>query len=278
MGQNETNGDAVYPSVDREAFRWAGKQPALAGTAVHVYGKYKAVCATDSRGHERPRGASKLDLLVDASEGFIPLWGRDVTLRWRFNQFSLEAFEQPDAAAAAVRLLLGKGVEQWGEGAPVKLSERDDAYDFEIAIREADRCSVSGCVLASAFFPDPGRHELKIYPKFFELDETEQVETMAHELGHVFGLRHFFALISETRWPSEVFGEHDASKPFSIMNYGAASTMTDADRRDLKLLYEGAWSGQLREINGTPVRLMRPYHEAQEADRLVALTALLRTS
>lgn len=277
MGQNDANGEAVYPSVDRDAFRWAEKKAALAETAVHVYGKYKAVCATDTRGHERPRGASKLDLLVDASEGFIPLWGKGVTLRWRFNQFSLEAFEQPDAAAAAVRLLLGKGVDQWGEGAPIKLAERDDAYDFEIAIREADRCSVNGCVLASAFFPDAGRHELKIYPKFFELDEKEQVETMAHELGHVFGLRHFFALVSETQWPSQIFGEHDAGKPFSIMNYGAASTMTDADRRDLKLLYEGVWRGDLKEINGTPVRQVRPYHETQEADRLVALAALLRT-
>lgn len=91
----------------------------------------------------------------------------------------------------------------------------------------------------------------------FEQTEQEQVETLAHEIGHIFGLRHFFAPESETAWPSEIFGEHTR---FSIMNYGRDSYMTDADRRDLKLLYQSAWSGALTNINGTPIKLVRPYH------------------
>ena len=50
-----------------------------------------------------------------------------------------------------------------------------------------ERCSTSGCTLASAFFPDSGQHELKIYPTMFEQSLQEQIETLAHELGHVFG-------------------------------------------------------------------------------------------
>ena len=46
---------------------------------------------------------------------------------------------------------------------------------------------------------------------------NEQVETLVHEIGHVFGLRHIFALISETEWPAEIFGKQ---VKFSIMNYG----------------------------------------------------------
>jgi hypothetical protein len=91
----------------------------------------------------------------------------------------------------------------------------------------------------------------------FQQIKKEQVDTLAHEIGHVFGLRHFFAPETETRWPSVIFGAHN---PFSIMNYGNNSELTEADRSDLKLLYEGAWSGQLKEINGTPVKLVRPYH------------------
>jgi hypothetical protein len=90
----------------------------------------------------------------------------------------------------------------------------------------------------------------------FQQSREEQVETMIHEFGHVFGLRHFFANIRETAWPSEVFGTHE---PFTIMNYGANSKLTDADLGDLKELYRLAWSGHLASINGTPIRLVHPY-------------------
>lgn len=64
-------------------------------------------------------------------------------------------------------------------------------------IRGADQCNAFGCILASAFFPDAGRHDLNLYPKLFTLGREEQVETFIHEIGHVFGLRHFFANVSE---------------------------------------------------------------------------------
>ena len=40
--------------------------------------------------------------------------------------------------------------------------------------------------------------------------------------------------------------------------HGAASKAND--RRDLKRLYQMAWSGQLTQINGTPITFVRPYH------------------
>ena len=54
-----------------------------------------------------------------------------------------------------------------------------------------------------------------------------------------------------------IFGEH---KPFSIMNYGGLSELTDTDRSDLKKLYRSAWDGDLTNINGTPIKLVRPFH------------------
>jgi hypothetical protein len=38
--------------------------------------------------------------------------------------------------------------------------------------------------------------------------------------------------------------------------------LTDDDRDDLSRLYEAAWSGQLTNINGTPIRLMQPFNSA----------------
>jgi Metallo-peptidase family M12B Reprolysin-like len=236
---------------------------------IHVYGP-GAICDTEKRGYATPENRTPAEIVVDASEGFIPLWAKDVTLRWRFQERSMTFFEDPEAAKPAITELLGEALLAWGEDvAPVKFAQRDDAWDFEIVVREADRCNINGCVLASAFFPDPGQHELVIYPRLFTQSREEQVETLIHEIGHIFGLRHFFANISETRWPSEVFGTH---RPFSIMNYGSQSELTDDDKADLKRLYQSAWSGELTEINGTQIRHVKPFNTIRVSpENLVAV-------
>ncbi len=238
-------------------FRRQNKDAAAKSSApqLHVYRK-KIVCDTDSRGHSTPGDRSPAEIVVDASEGFIPLWSKGTTLRWRFHENSLNIFLDPDAAKAAIRELFGTALLEWAPASPIKFAERNDAWDFEIIVREDDNCSINGCVLASAFFPDPGRHKLVIYPKMFEQDRDEQIETLIHEIGHIFGLRHFFADVSEDAWPSEIFGEH---KRFSIMNYGHYSELTDEDKNDLIKLYQMVWNGELTEINGTSIRLMKPF-------------------
>lgn len=193
---------------------------------------------------------------MDASEGFIPLWAPNTTLRWRFQRRSMALLAAPAAAEEAIKALIGKAMLAWGDAAPIKLSEDDDLWDFEVVIRQDDRCSVNGCVLASAFFPDAGRHQLVIYPKLFTQSPKEQLDTLAHEIGHIFGLRHFFAQISETFAASEIFGTH---RPLSIMNYGNQSELTEDDRSDLRRLYRAVWDRELTDINGTPIRLVRPF-------------------
>ncbi len=221
------------------------------------------VCKTDSRGRAEPMAGSPVDLVLDASDGFIPLWDRNVTLRWRFQEQSMAVFVDPEAAKRYLRDLIGQALLLWTEPAmPVRFKEAQDAWDFEVAVNATTDCDFRGCTLASAFFPDGGRHELRIFPTMFEQSPTEQLETMAHEIGHIFGLRHFFAQISETQWPSEVFGSH---RKFSIMNYGVDSMMTAEDRTDLANLYQLAWRGSLRSINGTPIKLVRPFSDGRVA-------------
>jgi hypothetical protein len=222
---------------------------------VHVFGK-GVICDTDSRGYPTVQNLDPVAIVVDASEGFIPLWAPDQILRWRFQERSLQAFQDPTGLASETKRLLGEALLAWGDAAPVKFAQRKDAWDFEIVMSAVDRCSPNGCVLASAFFPDAGRHELVIYPKMFTQSPQEQVETLIHEIGHTFGLRHFFANVSEQAWPSEIFGKH---KAFSIMNYGNKSVLTSDDKADLKSLYTLAWSGQLTHINGTPIQFVRPF-------------------
>lgn len=215
------------------------------------------VCDTERRGHPTPQGRSPHEIVVDASEGFIPLWEKNVTLHWRFSERSFALL--PDAAAKKleIRTLLAAALVEWGTAAPVRFKEDRDLWDFEIVMRTGDQCSPFGCVLASAFFPDPGRHELVIYPKMFTQPWKEQVDTFIHEIGHVFGLRHFFALVKEKAWPAEIFGTH---AEFSIMNYGHLSELTKQDKEDLTKLYKSAWNGTLKHINGTPIKLVKPFN------------------
>jgi hypothetical protein len=233
------------------------------------YGKHKnIVCVTDKRGSPREDQSElieavrrvapdpRVEIVVDATKGYIPLWDQSVTLRWTFNEVSMKAFSNPAGAKTAIEALLDEALSRWGDACPVKFVRDDQRYDFEFAMRSRKRCSAVGCVLASTFFPDGGQHEFVMYPTLFdEQTYVEQVETFIHELGHVFGLRHFFALIRETAMPAIIFGKH---KKFSIMNYGKESRLTEDDKADLKRLYDGVWSRKITALNGTRFKLMQP--------------------
>jgi hypothetical protein len=133
-----------------------------AGREIHVIRK-GIICDTDTRGYATPRGRSLAEIVLDASEGFIPLWARNVTLRWRFQERSLTGFADPAAAKSAIESLFGEALLAWGSASPVRFSHRTDGWEFEIVTREGDRCNAHGCVVASAFFPHAGRHELVLY-------------------------------------------------------------------------------------------------------------------
>jgi Matrixin len=234
----------------------------------HVYGD-GVICETDTRGYATPDNKSPTEIVLDASSGFIPLWAKGTTLRWRFQEQSMTFFEDSGAAKRAISNILGEAILAWGDAAPIKFDQTDSNWDFEIKMRAQEACDARGCVLASAFFPDAGRHELEIYPTMLDRDSSKQINTLIHEIGHVFGLRHFFAQISETGIPSEVFGIH---RPISIMNYGPQSQLTADDKSDLKRLYQLAWSGQLTEINGTPIKLVKPF-SVETGERVEVETA-----
>jgi len=246
---------------------------AAVDSEIHVFGN-GVICDTEKRGQATPKGRSVLEIVVNSTGGFIPLWAKDVTLRWRFQQRAFDSFADPEAAEAAIEQLFAEALLAWGAALPVTFAKRDSAWDFEIVMRESDRCSINGCVLASAFFPDAGQHELKLYPKMFQQSHQEQLETLVHELGHAFGLRHFFANVSETGFPSEIFGTHDK---FSIMNYGTESRLTDADKKDLERLYRLAWAGELTKINGTPIRLVTPFHTTGSAPESMVAVGKIET-
>jgi Matrixin len=221
----------------KDPFSLLDAEKAAKAKAVYTHryasGKDKTlhVCRTDDFGHTTPHGQSDVELRVDTHMGFIPLWAKNSILRWRFNETAFSAFRSPEVAKQAVRQLMGLALKGWGDAVPVTFSEQRDLYDFEIVVLSQPDCDANGCVLASSFFPDGGRHQLNIYPTMFQQTQQEQVGTLEHEFGHVFGLRHWFANVAEAGMASTVFGK---DSKISIMNYGEDSQLTTADKRDLK--------------------------------------------
>lgn len=259
---------AKKKSSKADPFKLRAANSAKAESLVHIIRK-GVRCDTESRGHATPEGQSLLELVVNETEGVIPLWAQGSTLRWRFRESSLQAFENPSAVRKAIEDLLAEAIVAWGDSAPIKFTKNSDTWDFEIVVRDQENCNINGCVLASAFFPDAGRHALTVYPTMFDQTREEQIETLCHEIGHIFGLRHFFAQVSESAFPSQIFGKHDK---FTIMNYGADSKLTPDDRADLRRLYQRAWTGELTAINGTPIKFVKPFHNATDpTDSVVAV-------
>ncbi|KAG0015574.1 hypothetical protein BGZ81_011602 [Podila clonocystis] len=220
---------------------------------IHYFGGHgnRCACVTEERAHKR----SPLEIVVGGTHGFIPLWAKDVVLRYRFDERTLQ---QSGRTKEEILELFNKAISQWGDAVPVAFIESSTAWDFEFVVSNNNDYYEKGCVLASAFFPGGGQQKLVIYPMIFNQHETGQVETLVHELGHVFGLHHWIAKDEdeESDWKLELFGTQD---PFTIMNYGEESTLTDTDKMDLKLLYKLAWSGELKNINNTPIVLFKPF-------------------
>ena len=217
-------------------------------------------CITESRFPDVQlvtAGSYQPEVVVDVVRGKIPLWARGTTLNWRFEAEALRRHDDPGALKRRVRRLLRAAISAWGSAAPVRFVESDAEWDFEVAVLKRADCDEDGCTLASAFFPDRGRQRMLILPTMFEYSHVEQVATMVHELGHVFGLRHYFADTDEAKFPSKIFGKHSA---FTVMNYGAKSKLTIADREDLARLYEAAWSADPEAALGLPVRLFDAPH------------------
>lgn len=249
---------AAKKATSKNPFAPAQRRKPLHGTDDHVHLLKKGfICDTEQKGFTRPKGKGTIKIVVDAEGGFVRLWAKSVTLNWRFRETSMDYFDDPTAAKKEIRNLIKEMLAQWGTASPVKFKEDNTNWDFEIVMRQNDSCMDGGCVLASAFFPDPGQHRLYLYPFLFEQTRHDQIETLAHEFGHIFGLRHYFALLEETDSPAEIFGRHNK---FTIMNYNELSKLTKRDRSDLSKLYQLTWSGKLTTINGKPIKLVKPFH------------------
>lgn len=213
--------------------------------------KKRVCCITQSDIVQDDKKTSKTSpsghymLVVDTGNNKIPLWAPNQTLTWKYSYDSSDDKSRIEEFEAALK----RAIAGWGSSAPVKLEgpkSVNDHTDFVVILYdEVNEIENGRFVLGQAFFPNTKTKRFHIWATPEELKD-ELVVTIEHELGHVFGLRHYFG-ISEEVAPGVVgevaYYKHDPNDERSIMNYGeAGSSITSKDKSDLKSLYNLVWT------------------------------------
>jgi len=205
--------------------------------------KGKVLCVTESRYNRSPKLV--LNTVNDFNVRQIALWAKGQTITWKyssdsnFSKISAEHFED----------ILNKAISAWVFVPFTLVGPKDfrDDVDFIVTIhgmenRQVDEFGNVGYVLGQAFFPDSVDKSFHIWPSPF--DDSELLNTVEHELGHTFGLRHYFGLEEG----NIAFFRHDPNDPKSIMNYNENGVLTCKDKIDLKDLYNGVWAKTLTRL------------------------------
>merc|ERR1712232_134059 len=214
--------------------------------------KVRRKCVTDQRKH-----ANREELAVDFSNGFVPLWQKGTNLTYAFDLASFRGIfgSQTWKTIAAVQELFEQAQQKWEFTDYVTIEQVDSIFkaDFIVHAAPTNGNMSSGFVLASAFFPNADQNDFYVYPEMFTLGDP--LNTMLHEIGHIYGLRHYF-FREEEGFPGLTFGTENEK---TIMNYGKNSIFTDTDKKDLKALYE--FVGDSSREKGVPIVLFKSRHE-----------------
>ncbi|KAL6801082.1 hypothetical protein GGI42DRAFT_343179 [Trichoderma sp. SZMC 28013] len=190
--------------------------------------KYR--CATETYGCTEVRVGKG-----DFKEDYIPRWRRGSELTYTVNVKSFPT----SAEAAQVKAAMQTAVSMWkGIGASFKYLEVDlnDSATFVVTYH----CHGPRNIYASSFFPDESPADLLVY-KLGLSNAAYLANILAHEIGHILGLRHEFADKNHKEGKilrCVLFGKKN---PRSIMNYHedpGQLQVSEQDLRELKEFYE----------------------------------------
>lgn len=175
--------------------------------------------------------------LVVGEANLVTLWNDGSTINYTIlaNTFPNETMRQTALTA------FSEAAYNWTNAGftKIKLVYTDRLEDSKYTIRF--QSTPSGNTVASTFKPNlDDVTDVNVYPLFYQLGGStqelfnRQVNTMQHEIGHIFGLRHEFALTGETNRPAIQIGDPN---PLSIMSYNADRTIQPSDVATINVLY-----------------------------------------
>ncbi|KID74806.1 uncharacterized protein G6M90_00g108510 [Metarhizium brunneum] len=178
----------------------------------------------------------------------VPRWAPGSVLTY---VICTETFPSPDDASYATNQLT-EAIHMWmGVGATFKQVRRDRKATFRVVYRPKHRPDTED-VLANAFLPNGGRRNqrtLHIYALAFSDTHVDyQANILAHEIGHILGLRHVFAKEKEYKWSAK-WGNGCQN---SVMDYYTHSSLLRVQQQDLEEL-KAFYDSPMTEYEGKPV-------------------------
>lgn len=182
-----------------------------------------SVCVTQEDAEREARVGSK-------DKGFAARWKKGSVLKYIIRT---ETFPNSRQAALVAREAT-KAIVMWQNiGVLFKKVGRDEKATFAIKFcPQSDNCRRD--VYARAFFPNDSPDELSVYELALKRSNVcFLANILAHEFGHVLGLRHEFAVETSFLW-----GKENAR---SVMNYFSDLSQLQVgsqDREELATFYE----------------------------------------
>lgn len=196
-------------------------------------------------------GAARLRIGYD---GHIPRWQKGSTIKYIICR---KSFSDPDLAILTAAQAV-EATHMWqGIGVTFKLVHSDRKATFQIQYRDLPRHlprDYASNIFAEAFFPQEGRGTLFVYKLALEEENRSYLANiLAHEFGHILGLRHEFAR-EAMEIKSVVLGKRNEK---SVMNYFEKPSLWSVQKQDLKDL-KGFYDCDKKAYKGLAIRDFKP--------------------
>lgn len=176
----------------------------------------------------------------------IPRWSRGSELGYAIYD---ETF--PDDLSAKIGPAMETAINMWqSRDVTFKQVGRNDPATFAVVYENGPPKAY-----ARSFFPNESRRRLSVFQRTRRAPDSLP-GLLAHELGHIFGLRHEFAHTDEEemQFPSVLVGSENSK---SIMNYFARPEQYQVQQSDLKEL-RSFYEYDKAEYKGLPIHDIDP--------------------